>query len=133
MWGAALFVVTLSLGESFWSPRWYDYSMSLAPYGREGIFTALASAPLFAAKLPTGQSLCCPQTSCNPPMRPSLKHATMLCYSQRTHRRCISASVCRKDAQGQELVLLPTHPASQGCIREACVAVLGGHIGGAAA
>lgn len=54
VWGAALFVVTLSLGESFWSPRWYDYSMSLAPLGREGIFTALASAPLFAAKLPTG-------------------------------------------------------------------------------
>ena len=56
VWGAALFVVTLSLGESFWSPRWYDYSMSLAPHGREGIFTALASAPLFAAKLPTGAS-----------------------------------------------------------------------------
>jgi hypothetical protein len=54
VWAAALFVVTLSLGESFWSPRWYDYSMSLAPHGREGIFTALASAPLFAAKLPTG-------------------------------------------------------------------------------
>jgi hypothetical protein len=53
-WGALLFVVTLSLGESIWSPRWYDYSMSLAPHGREGIFTALASAPLFAAKLPTG-------------------------------------------------------------------------------
>ena len=30
--------------------------MSLAPYGREGIFTALASAPLFAAKLPTGEA-----------------------------------------------------------------------------
>ena len=58
MWAAALFVLTLSLGESFWSPRWYDYSMSLAPYGREGIFTALASAPLFAAKLPTGENLC---------------------------------------------------------------------------
>ena len=28
--------------------------MSLAPEGREGLFTALASAPLFAAKLPTG-------------------------------------------------------------------------------
>ncbi len=52
-----LFVVTLSLGESVWSPRWYDYSMSLAPEGREGIFTALASAPLFAAKLPTGALL----------------------------------------------------------------------------
>lgn len=28
--------------------------MSIAPNGREGIFTALASAPLFAAMLPTG-------------------------------------------------------------------------------
>lgn len=54
-WSAVLFVITLSLGESIWSPRWYDYSMSLAPHGREGIFTALASAPLFAAKLPTGE------------------------------------------------------------------------------
>ncbi|KAK9826871.1 hypothetical protein WJX81_002389 [Elliptochloris bilobata] len=53
-WAAVAFVVTLSLGESVWSPRWYDYSMSLAPEGREGLFTALASAPLFAAKLPTG-------------------------------------------------------------------------------
>ena len=49
-----LFVVCLSLGEAIWSPRWYDYSMSVAPEGREGIWTALASAPLFAAKLPTG-------------------------------------------------------------------------------
>lgn len=31
-----------------------DYSMGVAPHGREGIFTALASAPLFAAMLPTG-------------------------------------------------------------------------------
>lgn len=31
-----------------------DYSMGVAPDGREGIFTALASAPLFAAMLPTG-------------------------------------------------------------------------------
>lgn len=32
----------------------YDYSMAVAPNGREGLFTALASAPLFLAKLPTG-------------------------------------------------------------------------------
>ena len=50
----ALMVATLSLGEAVWSPRWYDYSMAAAPDGREGLFTALASAPLFAAKLPTG-------------------------------------------------------------------------------
>jgi hypothetical protein len=53
-WAAALFVLTLSLGEAVWSPRWYDYSMGVAPLGREGAFTALASAPLFLATLPTG-------------------------------------------------------------------------------
>lgn len=52
--GTALFIATLSAGEAVWSPRWYDYSMEAAPDGREGLFTALASAPLFAAKLPTG-------------------------------------------------------------------------------
>jgi hypothetical protein len=53
-WASAMFVAMLSLGEAIWSPRWYDYSMGVAPDGREGIFTALASAPLFAAMLPTG-------------------------------------------------------------------------------
>ena len=42
-------VVLLSLGEALWSPRTYDYSMSVAPVGQEAIFTALAAAPLFAA------------------------------------------------------------------------------------
>ena len=52
--GAAAFVATLSVGEAVWSPPWYSYSMAVAPDGHEGLFTALASAPLFAAKLPTG-------------------------------------------------------------------------------
>ncbi len=52
--GAVAFVVMLSLGEAAWSPRWYDYTMSVAPEGREGAFTALAAAPLFLATLPTG-------------------------------------------------------------------------------
>jgi len=50
----ALFVIMLSLGEAIWSPRWYDYSMAMAPTGREGAFTALAAAPLFFANLETG-------------------------------------------------------------------------------
>ncbi|KAK9797081.1 hypothetical protein WJX73_005081 [Symbiochloris irregularis] len=54
VWAPVLFVVQLSLGEAIWSPRWYDLSMSVAPDGREGIFTALAAAPLFLATLPTG-------------------------------------------------------------------------------
>ena len=56
-WATVLFVIQLSLGESIWSPRWYDYSMSVAPEGREGVFTAMASAPLFLGKFVTGTLL----------------------------------------------------------------------------
>ena len=54
-WATVLFVIQLSLGEAIWSPRWYDYSMSVAPEGREGVFTAMASAPLFLGKFVTGK------------------------------------------------------------------------------
>ena len=30
-WAVVMFVVTLSLGEAIWSPRTYDYTMSIAP------------------------------------------------------------------------------------------------------
>jgi len=49
-----LATVTLSIGESIWSPRLYDYTMSMTEEGREGIFMALSSAPLFLVKLPVG-------------------------------------------------------------------------------
>ena len=49
-----LFVVVLSIGEAVWSPRLYDYTMSVVKEGREGTFLALSSAPLFLAKLPVG-------------------------------------------------------------------------------
>jgi MFS family permease len=52
--GALSFVIVLSIGEMAWSPRWYDYTMACAPEGKEGVFAALALAPLFLAKLPTG-------------------------------------------------------------------------------
>lgn len=54
-WATVLFVIQLSMGEAIWSPRWYDYSMSVAPEGREGVFTAMASAPLFLGKFVTGK------------------------------------------------------------------------------
>jgi proton-dependent oligopeptide transporter, POT family len=41
--GAVLFVVTLSIGEMMWSPRWYDYTMAMAPAGKEGVFGALGA------------------------------------------------------------------------------------------
>eukprot|EP00804_Cyclotella_cryptica_P010567 CCRYP_019857-RA/>CCRYP_019857-RA protein AED:0.02 eAED:0.02 QI:251/1/1/1/1/1/3/41/664 len=49
-----LFVITLSIGEALWSPRLYDFTMSVAQEGREGTYMALSSAPLFLAKLPVG-------------------------------------------------------------------------------
>lgn len=53
-WAVVMFMVFLSLGEAIWSPRLYDYTMSIAPQGREATFSALAAAPLFAAKIPVG-------------------------------------------------------------------------------
>mmetsp|Transcript_7660 Transcript_7660/g.10584 ORF Transcript_7660/g.10584 Transcript_7660/m.10584 type:complete len:444 (-) Transcript_7660:201-1532(-) len=49
-----LFVIVLSIGEAIWSPRLYDYTMSISKEGREGTYMALSSAPLFLAKLPVG-------------------------------------------------------------------------------
>lgn len=48
------FVMMLSIGEAIWSPRLYDYTISVCPEGREGTYSALSSAPLFLAKLPVG-------------------------------------------------------------------------------
>ena len=52
--GCIMFVVVLSIGEAVWSPRLYDYTMSVCQEGREGTYMALSSAPLFLAKLPVG-------------------------------------------------------------------------------
>uniref|UniRef100_A0A0G4IFI8 Major facilitator superfamily (MFS) profile domain-containing protein n=1 Tax=Chromera velia CCMP2878 TaxID=1169474 RepID=A0A0G4IFI8_9ALVE len=49
-----LFVVLLSIGEAIWSPRFYEYAVSVAEKGREGTYIALSSAPLFLATLLTG-------------------------------------------------------------------------------
>jgi len=49
-----LFIIILSIGEAIWSPRLYDYTMSVVREGREGTYMALSSAPLFLAKLPVG-------------------------------------------------------------------------------
>eukprot|EP01038_Epipyxis_sp_PR26KG_P010101 gene10101-13577_t len=53
-WAVVCFMIVLSLGEAVWSPRTYDYTMSIAPEGKEATFSALASAPLFVAKVPVG-------------------------------------------------------------------------------
>jgi len=48
------FLVLFSVGEMIWSPRLQTYFYALAPSGEEGAFGALASVPLFLAKLPAG-------------------------------------------------------------------------------
>uniref|UniRef100_A0A6S8F4E4 Major facilitator superfamily (MFS) profile domain-containing protein n=1 Tax=Aplanochytrium stocchinoi TaxID=215587 RepID=A0A6S8F4E4_9STRA len=54
LFGAGLFVFILSIGETLWSPRFLDYQVSVSPEGREAVFMAFASAPLFLSKLPVG-------------------------------------------------------------------------------
>ena len=42
------------LREAVHAPRVYEYVMSLAPRGNEGVYSTLASMPLFAVKLAVG-------------------------------------------------------------------------------
>ncbi|CEM24094.1 unnamed protein product [Vitrella brassicaformis CCMP3155] len=47
-------IVVLTLGELLWHPRFQEYSVIVAPLGREGTYVGLMSAPRFVAKLVTG-------------------------------------------------------------------------------
>ena len=40
------FVVVVSVGESLYAPRLIDYTLSIAPIGKEGTFLAIASSPM---------------------------------------------------------------------------------------
>eukprot|EP00929_Paragymnodinium_shiwhaense_P024570 TRINITY_DN15074_c0_g1_i1.p1 TRINITY_DN15074_c0_g1~~TRINITY_DN15074_c0_g1_i1.p1 ORF type:complete len:569 (+),score=102.66 TRINITY_DN15074_c0_g1_i1:79-1785(+) len=51
---AVFFVVLLSVGESIWSPKLYEYSTMAAPDGREGMYVALTFAPVYLASFFTG-------------------------------------------------------------------------------
>ena len=51
---SALFVVLLSLGEAFYSPRVYEYAASIAPKGQEASYGALSYVPFLLAKLLVG-------------------------------------------------------------------------------
>ncbi len=47
-------IVLLTIGEALWSPRLYEYNVSIAPPGREATYVSLASLPYFFAKLVVG-------------------------------------------------------------------------------
>jgi hypothetical protein len=52
----ALFVIMLSIGEVFYSPRVYEYAAAIAPAGQEASYSSLSYVPFLLAKLLTGCS-----------------------------------------------------------------------------
>lgn len=63
-----LYVLCLSIGEAFYSPRVYEYAAAIAPKGQEASYAALSYVPFFLAKLIVGTvsgvllSRYCPET-----------------------------------------------------------------------
>ncbi len=49
-----LFTIVYSIGESFYSPRLYEYPAAIAPKGQEGSYLALSMLPYFVAKFFVG-------------------------------------------------------------------------------
>ena len=49
-----LFVVLISIGESIWVPRLLDYTYTVAPKGREGIYLAMSNCPFYFGMILTG-------------------------------------------------------------------------------
>ncbi|MEY4384756.1 MAG: hypothetical protein RLY20_39, partial [Verrucomicrobiota bacterium] len=50
----AIYVVVLSFGEAFYSPRVYEYASAIAPKGQEASYGALSYVPFLLAKLLIG-------------------------------------------------------------------------------
>jgi len=49
-----LFIILLSVGEAFWSPRLYEYTAAIAPKGQEASYMAMSYLPFFVAKFFVG-------------------------------------------------------------------------------
>ena len=49
-----LWQVVFSVGEAFYSPRVYEYAVSIAPKGQEASYAALSAVPLLMGKITTG-------------------------------------------------------------------------------
>ncbi|MBP7937470.1 MAG: MFS transporter [Phycisphaerae bacterium] len=49
-----LFVILLSVGEAFFSPRLYEYAAAIAPKGQEASYMSMSLLPFFLAKLFVG-------------------------------------------------------------------------------
>lgn len=63
----AVFVVVISFGEAIYSPRLIDYTLAVAPKGKEAVYIGIANIPNFLSLLITGISsgillhFCCPK------------------------------------------------------------------------
>ena len=68
----ALFVATISFGEAIYAPRLIDYTLEVAPKGKEAIYIGMANIPNFFSLIITGISsgillhLVCPDIQENP-------------------------------------------------------------------
>jgi len=51
---AALYLIIFSIGESFYSPRVYEYAAAIAPRGQEASYGSLAYLPFLVGKLLVG-------------------------------------------------------------------------------
>ena len=49
-----IFIAIVSVGESLYAPRLIDYTLSIAPRGKEGTFVALSSSPLSLGMIVAG-------------------------------------------------------------------------------
>ncbi|MBL8678534.1 MAG: MFS transporter [Myxococcales bacterium] len=47
-------ILLLTIGEALWSPRLYEYNISIAPRGKEATYVSLAALPYFLAKFLVG-------------------------------------------------------------------------------
>jgi MFS family permease len=47
-------ILVLTVGEALWSPRLYEYNVSIAPRGREATYVSLSALPYFFAKFLVG-------------------------------------------------------------------------------
>ena len=124
-WAAVLFVVTLSLGEAVWSPRLYDYTMSIAPEVRSPSppCPSLPDVPPSPSPSLSLPSVCCgrrarrppsppwPRPPCSWPRCPSVCSAAICCphicptgrtdkatAGTATDRPCGSSSACSQCA-----------------------------------
>jgi hypothetical protein len=51
---SALYLITFSIGEAFYSPRVYEYAAAIAPPGQEASYGSLAYLPFLVGKLLVG-------------------------------------------------------------------------------